>query len=266
MNAQPTERFSSRVENYVKYRPHYPKAIIAALKERTGLLPRHLIVDVGSGTGISAELFLDNGNFVYGIEPNCAMREAGEKYLATYKNFRSLDAAAEATGLPDHSVDYIITGQAFHWFDLDLTYTEFRRILNPAGWLIILWNDRQTDTTPFLIEYEKLLLEFGTDYVQVNHRNMHLPSSPDANIQSSNAIRTVEFFRGKDVMQLQFENNQMLDYDGIEGRLLSSSYVPNVGDPTYEPMLESLIVLFDRYSENGTVEMGYVTLLFAGQL
>jgi SAM-dependent methyltransferase len=255
-----TERFSSRVDNYLKYRPHYPKAVITALKERTGLLPRHLVADVGSGTGFSAELFLDNGNFVYGIEPNRAMREAGEKYLTTYKNFRSLDATAESTGLPAASVDYIVAGQAFHWFKPDLAHEEFKRILKPGGWVVLLWNDRQTEATPFLAEYEQLLLEFGTDYTEINHKNV------DAN-------RVHEFFRGSEArarlvraIELQFENNQTFDYAGLEGRLLSSSYVPNVGEPNYEPMLARLRALFGRYEENGKVEMGFATLLYAGKL
>src|SRR5436190_3249393 len=163
MHATSAERFSSRVEHYLKYRPHYPKAIIAALQEYTDLSPKHVIADIGSGTGFSAELFHDHGNLVYGIEPNQAMREAGERYLRAYKNFRSIDGTAEKTGLEDRSIDYIVAGQAFHWFQFDPAYREFQRILKPNGWLVILWNDRETDTTPFLIDYEKLLLKFGTD-------------------------------------------------------------------------------------------------------
>ena len=157
MSTLSTERFSSRVKAYLKYRPHYPKEVIYALRERTGLRPNHIIADIGSGTGFSAELFLENGNFVYAIEPNAPMREAGEHYLANFKNFRSMDATAEATTLPDHCVDYIVAGQAFHWFKFDLAYAEFKRILKPGGWIVILWNDRETNTTPFLIDYEALL-------------------------------------------------------------------------------------------------------------
>src|SRR5487761_1306376 len=111
MNTHSTERFTSRVNAYRKYRPHYPKAVIEALRDHTGLRVSHVIADVGSGTGISSEIFLEHGNFVYGIEPNQAMREAGEDYLSSYKNFRSIEGTAEETTLPDHSVDYIIAGQ-----------------------------------------------------------------------------------------------------------------------------------------------------------
>jgi SAM-dependent methyltransferase len=253
MQTLSTERFSSRVEAYLKYRPHYPHEVIDSLREKTGLRPNHIITDVGSGTGFSAELFLENGNFVYAIEPNGPMREAGEQYLATYKNFRSVNATAEATTLPDRSVDYIIAGQAFHWFNAERAYEEFKRILKPGGWIVILWNDRETDTTPFLIDYEALLQEFGTDYNEINHRNI-------------DSKKVHGFYRGAPVMDLDFENIQRLDYDGVEGRLLSSSYVPNVGDAHYAPMLDKLHTIFDRHATNGLIDMRYRTLLYAGQI
>lgn len=265
MDAHATERFTSRVEAYRKYRPHYPKAVTQALRERTGLEPRHIVADIGSGTGISSELFLDHGNFVYGVEPNEAMREAGEEYLSTHKNFRSVNGTAEATTLPDHSVDYIVAGQAFHWFDPEGAEKEFKRILKTGGWIIILWNDREFDTTPFLRDYERLLLEFGTDYVEVNHRNVVITSSPDANISSSNATRTIDFFHGNPVLELKFENIQVLDYEALEGRLLSSSYLPDSEAPNYNAMLARLREIFDRHAVNGMIEMRYQTLLYAGQ-
>jgi len=253
MHSSPTERFSSRVEHYIKYRPHYPKEVIFALQEDAGLLPNHIIADVGSGTGFSAELFLDNGNFVYGIEPNQPMREVGEHYLRSYRNFLSLDGTAEKTGLDDRSIDFIIAGQAFHWFKFEEAYKEFQRILKPNGWLVILWNDRQTNTTPFLLDYEQLLLDFGTDYTEINHRNI-----------DSQKVR--DFFRGKPVMELAFDNVQVLDYDGVEGRLLSSSYVPGAGEANHDAMLATLRTIFDKHAVNGTVDMRYTTLLYAGQL
>jgi len=252
MHTSPTERFTSRVEAYRKYRPHYPKAVIEALRDRTGLRPAHIIADVGSGTGISSEIFLDFGNFVYGIEPNQAMREAQEEYLSTYKNFRSMNGTAEATTLPDRSVDYIVAGQAFHWFDQSRATLEFQRILRRNGWLVILWNDRETDTTPFLRDYESLLQEFGTDYNEINHRNI-----------DSEKIRA--FFRGVPVIEMSFDNSQHLDYEGLEGRLCSSSYVPDVENSRYEPMLKNLREIFDHHAVNGTIEMRYQTLLYAGQ-
>lgn len=267
MTHNSTERFSNRVEHYVKYRPHYPSEVLAALRERVGLRPSHIIADVGSGTGISAELFLANGNTVFGIEPNQPMREAGEVYLDAFPNFHSIDGTAEATTLNDQSIDLIIAGQAFHWFDVRRTREEFRRILTPNGWITLFWNDRQTDTTPFLRDYEKLLLEFGTDYVVINHRNVHASvSAPDARIRNSNGSRVEQFFAPNPVTELTFDNDIPMNYEGLKGRLLSSSYVPAEGEPNYEPMMRSLESLFERYAVNGQVEMRYTTLMYLGQL
>ena len=113
----PTKRFSNRVENYLKYRPRYPAAIIPLLESECGLTPETLVADVGSGTGFLTELFLKHGNRVLGVEPNAEMRSAGERLLAKYPTFCSVNAMAEATTLADSSIDLIIAGQAFHWFD-----------------------------------------------------------------------------------------------------------------------------------------------------
>ncbi len=199
----PTERFSSRVGAYLKYRPHYPPEIIPLLRDRIGLLPSHVIADIGSGTGFSSELFLENGNRVYGVEPNEPMRKAGERYLAAYKNFCSIPGTAEATTLPERCIDCIVAGQAFHWFNLPMAYAEFQRILKADGWAIILWNDRQLDTTPFLRDYEALLQEFARDYNEVNHHNF-----------DAEKLRT--FFTGNMPLEVSFENTQTLDYEGLK--------------------------------------------------
>ena len=114
-NAVP--RFSGRVENYVKYRPGYPQAIIDLLRKECHLTTNALIADIGSGTGKLAEVFLNNGYRVLGIEPDPEMRAAAEYVLGQYPTFTSIAASAEATELPDRSVDVVTAGQAFHWFD-----------------------------------------------------------------------------------------------------------------------------------------------------
>src|SRR5262249_20110821 len=167
-----TERFSSRVENYMKDRPGYPIEVIETLSDECGLAADSIIADVGSGTGILTDMFLQNGNVVYGIEPNREMREAAERLLKDYPRFRSVAARAEETALDDKSVDFITAGQAFHWFDREKTRTEFVRILKSRGWVALIWNERVTTTTPFLVAYEQLLKDYSTDYEQVDHRRI----------------------------------------------------------------------------------------------
>lgn len=246
--AQPTQRFSDRVDYYIKYRPGYPAEIITFLTEVCGLTQASLIADVGSGTGLLSRLFLENGNRVIGIEPNVEMRSAGETYLRNYPSFTSLAATAEATTLPDQSIDVVTAGQAFHWFRQQEAVVEFRRILKPGGWVALIWNDRQIDTTPFLQAYEHLLQNYATDYRAVDHKNV-----------------THDHFDGLFGQSLKlktFSNNQRLGYEELEGRLLSSSYAPLAGQPNYEPMLAELRRIFAAQQRDGTVDLQYTTLLY----
>jgi SAM-dependent methyltransferase len=247
------ERFSNRVEDYVRYRPGYPGAVLDLLRGECGLTPESLIVDVGSGTGISARLFLENGNLVYGVEPNAAMREAGEEFLRKYPRFHSLAGSAESTTLPDASADFIVAGQAFHWFDAKAARAEFERVLKPLGWVAVIWNERKKDESPFLREYEALLQQYGTDYKQVAAR---YPQE-----------RAMEDFFGHGALRKNsFANEQVFDFDGLRGRLLSSSYSPSKGHPNFELMLAALKQLFDAHQQGGRVRFEYETHLYFGQL
>lgn len=246
-----TTRFTNRVKNYIKYRPGYPEAIIDYLKSENVLKNDSIIADIGSGTGISAELFLKNGNTVYAVEPNDAMREAAEKLLAGYGNFRSINASAEDTTLPDGSIDLIVCAQAFHWFDIPKAKSEFSRILKPAGRICLMWNERILDGNPFLIDYEKLLIKYGTDYTAVRHENI------DEN-------KLNEFFANGYTTR-SFPNKQVFDLVGVTGRLLSSSYTPQYDSPLYEPMLAGLNEIFEKNQLNGKIEFLYETNVYVSR-
>ena len=248
-------RFSSRVDSYVKARPTYPREIISYLTKEIALTPQWTIADIGSGTGISTQLFLENGNTVYAIEPNAPMRNAAEKSLAGFANYKSINASAETTTLKDHEIDLIVAAQAFHWFDRDVTRLEWRRILRPDGWALIMWNNRKLDTTPFLREYEQLLLTFGTDYRMVKHRHV-----------SINPQKFADFFGHTSYRTVKFQNAQRLDWQSLHARLMSSSYAPQPDDPRHQPMLAALHQSFDRHQSDGVVTIEYETELFFGQL
>lgn len=251
-HSDPTQRFSNRVENYLRYRPDYPVDVLDVLQKETGLKPSAIIADIGSGTGISSELFLRNGNTIFAVEPNDAMRRAAETLLARYADFRSVAGTAEATTLDSRSVDYVIAGQAFHWFDTRKAKAEFKRILRSDGWAVLMWNTRRTASTPFLFEYETLLQNFGTDYHEVQHRNIDV-----------NALRP--FFNDRFETRKLY-NEQRFDFEGLKGRLLSSSYVPSEGDPRCEPMLTELRQIFDRHADSGQVVFEYDTELYFGRI
>jgi SAM-dependent methyltransferase len=250
---EPTRRFSNRVDAYIRYRPRYPEAVLPFLADACGYSPATVIADAGSGTGILAELFLRNGNQVLGIEPNEAMREAAERLLAGYPGFRSVTGTAEATTLPDDSVDLVTAGQAFHWFDPDLTKMEFRRILRPGGYVALLWNSRQIDTTPFLRAYEELLQTYALDYREVSHK------------YAGEEILAA-FFSPGSPQNARFKNEQRFDLAGLRGRLLSSSYAPLAGHPRHVPMLVRLEEIFTEHEQGGKVNFLYDTEVFVGRL
>jgi SAM-dependent methyltransferase len=248
----PLARFSSRVENYIKHRPSYPAELINFLKSDCGLTKGSIIADIGSGTGILSELFLRNGNAVFGVEPNLAMREAAERLLGHFPNFVSRDAAAEETRLESASVDFITAGQAFHWFDRDKAKAEFARILKPAGWVVLIGNERRLDATAFLRDYENLLLRYGTDYEKVRHERV--------------AGEIGQFFAPNTFRSHTLENVQHFTFEALKGRTRSASYTPEPGDANFEPMLRDLEKLFNEHQNGGTVSFEYDTRIYYGQL
>lgn len=253
-----TTRFSDRVANYIRYRPHYPEAIIPYLEGQAGLAPETVIADVGSGTGILSELFLRNGYPVLGVEPNEAMRAAAEELLVGYERYTSVDGTAEATTLADNSVDLIVAGQAFHWFDPPKAREEFVRILRKTGnqgsegYVILAWNSRRKDT-PFMQSYEGILFQYADNYERVSDRNVE-----DEQI--------ADFFAPRRMTLQTFENVQTFDFEGLEGRALSSSYSPAPGHPMHEPFIERLRELFETHQVDGTVTMDYTTRVYTGKL
>ena len=252
MEPDPTKRFSSRVEDYIRYRPSYPAAVTSWLAAECGLTAHSRIADVGSGTGILSRLFLDFGCDVFAVEPNPDMRAGAERQLSAEPRFHSVDGRAEATTLRDTSVDFVTAGQSFHWFDAPTARAEFRRILDPEGWVVLIWNERLV-TPGFLREYEDLLQRLSTDYGRVDHRR----------IDSAEIAR---FFEHDSWRTVSFPNHQDFNWDGIRGRLLSSSYAPLPGSPQYAPMMEELEGIFTKFQQDGQVKLIYETKMYVGRL
>jgi SAM-dependent methyltransferase len=247
-----TSRFSERVENYVLYRPSYPAEAFQTLQTECGLSPQDVVADIASGTGIWTRMLLENGNQVFAVEPNPEMRRAGERLLSAFPNLISTAGSADATTLADASIDFVTAAQAAHWFERDAARQEFVRILKPGGWLVLLWNERRIDGTPFLRAYEELLLTHGTDYEEVRHE------------RTTKAVN--EFFDPAPYAERTFAMQQEFDYAGLEGRLLSSSYAPARGHPRHAPMLRELRRIFDENSSAERVVLEYTTRIYFGRL
>ena len=251
--ANAPERFLGRVEYYRKYRPGYPERLVEWLTDLSALKPSHRIADIGSGTGLLAELFLRHGYPVLGVEPNPEMRWAAESHLQRYPSFRSVDGRAETTTLASRSVDLIIAGQSFHWFQLDRARAEFQRISNPSAYAVLVWNQRKTESSGFLRAYEEVLRRHGIDYTRVRHENIG-----EAQLQA--------FFGSQTVHRKTLANSQVFDRQSLIGRTLSCSFAPLAGQPGHLPMMRELDRIFEEWQLEGRVPFEYDTLVYAGRL
>lgn len=247
--ADGTRRFSARVADYVRFRPGYPPELIETLEREIGLSSSTVVADIGSGTGISSEPFLAAGCTVFAVEPNEDMRRAAEERLGALPGYRSVAGRAEATGVEPGTVDLVVAGQAFHWFDPNGAMAEFRRILKPGGHVALFWNARRTDT-PFNEACERVVERFAIDD---RYRKCQRGREDDV----------TAFFEGPP-RRFRFPNHQMLDLEGLRGRVLSSSYAPLAGHPNHEPLLAALEELFERHAVDSHVRFEYETELYVG--
>lgn len=251
--ADPTKRFSDRVENYVKYRPSYPPEVLDFLQTACNLPAGATIADVGSGTGIFTALLLKRGYQVYAVEPNTSMQHAAIKQFERNDHFVPVGGIAEATTLPAKSMDLVVCAQAFHWFDQQKTRVEFNRILTASGYAALIWNNRDANTDDFSKAYENILKQDSIDYNKVNHRNI-------------SDIDFKAFFKDGLYQVVKYPNVQVFDEDGLLGRAYSSSYVPAEGTAEGEKFREMLKDIFAKYNQHGKVSFYYQTEVYLGKV
>lgn len=248
-----TQRFSNRVEDYHRHRPGYPDDIIHILHNEGALPAFAIVADVGSGTGKLTQLFFKHVDKIYGVEPNHDMRRQAEKNFVDIAQFISVNGTAESTTLPSASIDLVCVGQAFHWFDREKCRGEFRRILRPNGWTALIWNYRNVEEDEVQQHYEHILKTNIPNYKQLDHKTM-----TDDKIKN--------FFRSKKVTKFVLPHSQYFDLPSLNGRVLSSSYVPKPPDPVAQRILEQVAHFFQQYQQSGRIKFVYKTTLYLGQL
>ena len=246
------ERFTVRVEEYERYRLRYPGEVIRTLTERCGLTREHLVADIGAGTGMLAELFLEHGNAVVAVEPNDGMRAACERLTSAWPGLTVRKATAEETGLEDASVDFVVVGRALHWFDLDLAMQEFRRVLRPDGWVVLVAHGRSQGESPREVELERILAEEGNDYRNVKKRYLVHET-------------VLSMFAQGSVWQEQMDGEQLLTLEEFLGQVQSYSAAPLPGEPKYAGMQRALREYFARWAEDGKLRMGTACFLTCGR-
>jgi ubiquinone/menaquinone biosynthesis C-methylase UbiE len=245
------KRFDGRAETYSRHRPRYPLEVLHTLEKEIGLDREKVVADIGSGTGILSELFLENGNTVYCVEPNREMRRAAEKNLSRFApRFISVDGTAEMTNLRDGSIDLIVVGQALHWFNIKETRREFHRILKGKGHIAIVYNFRKEEGK---VEeaYAEVTDKFGRNRADT-------PDVDDAYIR--------RFLKNGKFKKFVIPNSQTLDLKGMLGRLASTSSMPPPGSREWIRVEEEVQKIFDKYSDNGLVVMHYDTTIYLGRI
>lgn len=242
----PTGRFTGLAATYAQFRPDYPDAALDYLMQHCGLGSGSVLVDVGSGTGISSRAFAERGLRVIGIEPNTDMRDAATAEpaadFAIAPSYRF--GRAEATGLAAGMADLILAAQAFHWFESTEALTEFRRVLKPTGWVALLWNERD--------ESDPCTAQFGAT-LRSTSEGAAVESGWG---RSGEALLTSELFRNG--QQVGFPHEQSLDEQGLLGRAFSASYAPREPDRA-APFADALRAIFARYQRDERVTLRYRT-------
>jgi len=249
----PTGRFSGRVEAYRRYRSRYPPEIIPLLREKCGLTPESVVADIGAGTGMLSELFLENGNRVFAVEPNAEMRAACEELTSKFPELTCIDGTAEHTHLADHSVDLIAVGRAFHWFDHDKCRPEFQRILRPGGWVVLAGLGPRRRKEAVSQDYQAILREYGIDYSRLHDR-----------YNVNEAVK--RFFEGGTLEEAQFPGWEELTYEGLEGHTLSLSVTPKPDHPGFPAMQAALKSYFEKYQHDGKMRLPVKCHIHMGQL
>jgi SAM-dependent methyltransferase len=161
--------FTGLAGDYAKFRPGYAPQVATAI---LGFLGRDSAsvdaADVGAGTGIWSRILAARGlNSVVAVEPNDDMRGQGIE-TSRDSGVAWRKGSAEATGLPDGSVDLVTMASSFHWTDFDKACAEFHRILRPHGVFVALWNPRLIEVNPLLVEIEAQVAKLKPDIRRVS--------------------------------------------------------------------------------------------------
>jgi ubiquinone/menaquinone biosynthesis C-methylase UbiE len=248
-----TERFTGRVANYDRYRQRYPAAaVLEQLTSWCGLQPDWTVADIGAGTGMLAEVFLQNGHRVLAVEPNEEMRAACERLASSWPRLTVLDGSAEATGLADASVDLVAAGRAFHWFDVPRALAEFRRVMRPQGWMTLISLGRAQAGDAQSTAFERVLRDHAID--------------PNYRGSGYRVPRDLQDLFASDYHETQIHGEQQLEWDALLGSALSYSVTPNEDAPGYPAFVEALRSHFDTYAVAGTITMPTTCWITAGRL
>jgi SAM-dependent methyltransferase len=239
------ERFGNRADDYARYRPSYPPALIDAILD--GFRAPD-VADLGAGTGISARLLAACGARVYAVEPNETMRSA----IECVEGVVPVAGAAESTELAPSSVDVVTAFQSYHWFDAPAVMTEIGRITRPRARFAAIWNQRDLDD-PFSAAYERVIAPYDSSR-----------GALDRDRRSSRVADDLAAAGWVEVRTLTFDHAQRLDWDGLVGFSRSASYLPRDGD-AHRALSRDLRALFEGFARDGLPAFRWIARAYLGE-
>ena len=132
--------FAAGAEAYERGRPEYSPEAVERLIAELGIGAESRVLDLAAGTGKLTRQLVGTGAELVAVEPVAEMRA---RLDAVLPEVEAIEGTAEAIPLPNHSVDAVVVGQAFHWFDGIRAVSELRRVLRPGGALGLIWQARE---------------------------------------------------------------------------------------------------------------------------
>jgi len=247
------DKFKGKADIYAKYRFDYPAAFLDYLYTDVGLGAQSTIADIGAGTGILSKQLLGRGSKVICVEPNGDMLGMARKGLADFNKATFVQASAENTGLENHCVGFVTVAQAFHWFDRELFKAECQRILKDTGKVVLVWNDKDVDST-LIKEIAEANAKYRENFEGFSGGR---EIGPDA---------YADFFRDGYCEYRIFRNDRTEGEEELVGGCLSASDAPKEGSANYQAFVLKLRRIFKKYSKNGELILPQVTRSYAGSV
>jgi SAM-dependent methyltransferase len=241
------------VQAYLAYRPRFPRGIIPFLREHGAVPEGAVVADVGAGTGMLAEIFLEAGHRVIAVEPNGEMLEACRELAQQQPKLEVVEGSAEATTLPDASVDLIAVGRAMHWFDWPLAHREFGRILRPNGWVLVATSGHRDSGAPLSNRLSEILRKWRTDTAEVD-------TTRDFN------QRLEGFLDASTWQRTTLHHCMTVDFPTLLGYAESLSAIPRPGERGHEGMVAELRAVFEEYQQDGKLVTPLSSDLHLGRL
>ena len=244
-------KFNKMQNDYSKYRPNYSNEAIEYILNLQNVDNEFKVADIGAGTGKLSLPFVKRGLKLYGIEPNKDMYEKLLENMKEYSDFFGILGYSEKTYLDNKSIDLIVVGQAFHWFNIDEFKIECKRVLKDDSYIAILYNNG----------------DYSKEVINKIHE-LSRRYCPEYKGSSGGLYNNEDIFNNffKEYNKIIFKNDYKLTLDQFIGLNFSASYAPKENEENHDIYLSKLEEVFNTYQEDGYLTMPNNTILRIGKI